>query len=88
MQELKTNGVQAFYTYLMGLDLTDFHEHVKPPMTIAKRTMIDYSRAGFDTFYHEWKTVTQNSLMSPVNQSSFIKRLVNGPEQLESIKSV
>ncbi|MBP4772798.1 hypothetical protein ITD52_17715 [Acinetobacter baumannii] len=55
MQELKTNGVQAFYTYLMGLDLTDFHEHVKPPMTIAKRTMIDYSRAGFDTFYHEWK---------------------------------
>ena len=54
MRELKTNGVQAFYTYLMGLDLSDFHEHVKPPMTIAKKTMIDYSRAGFDTFYHEW----------------------------------
>lgn len=54
MQEIKTNGVQAFYTYLMSLDLTDFHEHVKPPMTIAKKTMIDYSRAGFDTFYHDW----------------------------------
>lgn len=54
MQEIKTNGVQAFYTYLMNLDLTDFHEHVKPPMTIAKKTMIDYSRAGFDTFYHDW----------------------------------
>jgi len=54
MQEIKTNGIQAFYTYLMGLDLTDFHEHVKPPMTIAKKTMIDYSRAGFDTFYHDW----------------------------------
>lgn len=54
MQEIKTNGVQAFYTYLMGLDLSDFHEHLKPPMTRAKKTMIDYSRAGFDTFYHEW----------------------------------
>lgn len=54
MQEIKTNGVQAFYTYLMNLDLSDFHEHIKPPMTIAKKTMIDYSRAGFDTFYHEW----------------------------------
>nr|WP_151769330.1 primase-helicase family protein [Acinetobacter junii] len=54
MREIKTNGVQAFYTYLMGLDLSDFHEHVKPPMTRAKKTMIDYSRAGFDTFYHEW----------------------------------
>ena len=54
MQEIKTNGVQAFYTYLMNLDLSDFHEHIKPPMTIAKKTMIDYSRAGFDTFYHDW----------------------------------
>lgn len=54
MQEIKTNGVKAFYTYLMGLDLSNFHEHVKPPMTRAKKTMIDYSRAGFDTFYHEW----------------------------------
>lgn len=54
MQEIKTNGVQAFYTYLMNIDLSDFHEHIKPPMTIAKKTMIDYSRAGFDTFYHDW----------------------------------
>ncbi|MHA3061195.1 DUF5906 domain-containing protein [Acinetobacter sp. ANC 4631] len=54
MQEIKTNGIQAFYTYLMNLDLSDFHEHLKPPMTIAKKTMIDYSRAGYDTFYHEW----------------------------------
>ncbi len=55
MNEINAEGIRAFYTALVGMDLKDFNGHTKPPMTIAKKALIDYSRAGFDTFYTEWK---------------------------------
>lgn len=55
MQEINSEGIRAFYTVLMGMDLTDFNGHTKPPMTVAKKALIDYSRPGFDTFYTDWK---------------------------------
>lgn len=53
--EINGEGIRAFYTFLMGIDLTDFNGHTKPPMTTAKKALIDYSRPGFDTFYTDWK---------------------------------
>ena len=55
MQEINSEGIRAFFTVLMGMDLGDFNGHTKPPMTKAKKALIDYSRPGFDTFYTDWK---------------------------------
>lgn len=55
LQEINSEGIRAFYTVLMGMDLNNFNGHTKPPMTSAKKALIDYSRPGFDTFYTEWK---------------------------------
>ena len=55
MQEINSEGIRAFFTVLMGMDLGDFNGHTKPPITKAKKALIDYSRPGFDTFYTDWK---------------------------------
>lgn len=55
LDEIKNDGISAFYSYLMQIDLKDFGEHSKPPMTKAKKNLIDYSRNSSDTFYHDWK---------------------------------
>lgn len=54
VHELANGGVQAFYGYLLGLDLGDFHTHTQPPMTEAKRRLIDFGRNGWDLFYRDW----------------------------------
>ena len=58
MQEINSEGIRTFFTVLMGMDLADFNGHTKPPMTKAKKALIDYSRPGFDTFYTDWKNVS------------------------------
>lgn len=55
MNEIESDGIYAFYSYLLRLDLKDFSAHSKPPMTKAKQNLIDYSRNSSDTFYHDWK---------------------------------
>lgn len=46
--------IQAFYTALLQVDLTGFDAHTKPPMTEAKRDIIEYTKAGYDTFVTQW----------------------------------
>lgn len=55
IDEIDSDGIPAFYSYLMQIDLKDFKAHAKPPMTKAKQNLIDYSRNSSDTFYHDWK---------------------------------
>lgn len=47
-------AIRAFYTYLMRIDLSEFTPHTKPLMTQAKRDLIEYTKAGYDTFYTDW----------------------------------
>ena len=47
--------MRAFYTFLMTRDLSNFGTHTEPPTTQAKQDLIDYSKAGYDTFYAEWR---------------------------------
>lgn len=53
-EEISNGGVQAFYYYLMNLDLGDFKPWSRPPMTEAKQSMIDASRSSEDEFFHDW----------------------------------
>ncbi|WP_180177676.1 DUF5906 domain-containing protein [Acinetobacter sp. YH01005] len=46
--------IEAFYATLLQVDLTGFNAHTKPPMTKAKREIIEYTRAGYDTFIVQW----------------------------------
>ncbi len=52
--EINNGGVQAFYYYLMNLDLGDFKPWSRPPMTEAKQSLIDASRSSEDEFFHDW----------------------------------
>lgn len=53
--ELLNGGVEAFYGYLLSVDLTGFDPHTKPPMTEAKERLIDFGRPSWEVFFHEWE---------------------------------
>jgi putative DNA primase/helicase len=53
--EIENGGIEALYYYLLSIDLGDFNEHSKPPMTIAKRELIDLSKDSILRFYEQWK---------------------------------
>ena len=53
--EKERGGVAAFHQYLLDVDLGDFNEHSKPPMTLAKKELIDLSKDTINRFYEEWE---------------------------------
>lgn len=52
--ELAAGGEAALHDYLLNLDLGDFNEHTKPPMTEAKRDLIDISMDSVERFVRDW----------------------------------
>ncbi|MFJ3259861.1 bifunctional DNA primase/polymerase [Pseudomonas sp. NPDC086581] len=52
--EIGSGGVEAFYQYLMDLDLTGFDPHVKPPLNEEKQGLIDGSLAAPRYFVRRW----------------------------------
>lgn len=53
-EELKGGGVEAFYAYLLDLDLTGFNEDSTPPLTDAKERLIAISAPSELRFVTEW----------------------------------
>ena len=51
--EIAGDGLDAFYTYLMQVPLDDF-KHDKPPLTDAKRALINASKRSIEVFIDEW----------------------------------
>ena len=54
IHELESGGVEAFYHYLLNLDISDFHPKKRPPDTQAKRNLIDISRPSEERFVMDW----------------------------------
>ena len=52
--ELNAGGIAALHHYLLNLDLGDFDEHTKPPMTKAKEHLIDQSLDSVQRFIGDW----------------------------------
>jgi putative DNA primase/helicase len=52
--ELDAGGVAALHHHLATLDLGDFSEHSKPPMTNSKRDVIDISMDSIERFVRDW----------------------------------
>ena len=52
--ELENGGVEAFYDFLMNIDLGDFHPKKRPPMTEAKQNLIALSLPSESRFLADW----------------------------------
>lgn len=65
--EIDSGGVAALHQYLLDLDLGDFNEHSKPPMTEAKEALIDISMDSVERFVSEWMAgeITFNGKVLP-----------------------
>lgn len=53
-EEIKNGGIAALHDYLLNLDLGEFDEYSQPPMTEAKRDLINLSRDNVLRFYDDW----------------------------------
>ncbi len=53
--EIKEGGVAALHDYLLNLPLADFDDHTKPPMTTAKKDLIELGKDNMLRFYDDWK---------------------------------
>ena len=52
--ELENGGYEAFYHYLINLDLGDFHPKKRPPMTQSKQVLIDLTKPAEIRFTEDW----------------------------------
>lgn len=52
--EIDAGGVAALHHHLLHLDLGDFGEHTKPPMTRSKQDLIEVSLDSVQRFVQEW----------------------------------
>lgn len=53
-EEIDNGGAEAFYHWLLELDLGDFHPKKRPPMTRAKLALVNLSKASEFRFVDEW----------------------------------
>lgn len=51
--EIASDGLDAFYTYLMTYSLDGF-KHDKPPITEAKKALMNASKRSIEVFIDEW----------------------------------
>jgi putative DNA primase/helicase len=52
--EISNGGVEALFDWLLNIDLGDFNEHSKPPMTTAKLELINLGKDSVLRFYDDW----------------------------------
>ena len=55
LEEIANGGVEALYSYLLGVDLTGFDVGTKPPYTEAKGKLIYLSAGSDERFLQDWK---------------------------------
>lgn len=53
--EISNGGISAFYHYLLNLDLGDFGPHTPPPISDAKRDLINISMSSELRFFRDWE---------------------------------
>lgn len=54
-RSIEAGGIEAFYHFLLNLQLDGFDEHTKPPMTLAKERVIEFGLNGWMSFHRAWK---------------------------------
>jgi Uncharacterized protein conserved in bacteria len=54
-EEIHAGGIAALHDYLLNLDLGDFNEYSEPPMTQAKRDLIEINLESGQRFIDDWE---------------------------------
>ncbi len=54
LEERDNGGIEAFYHFLMQVDLTGFTKHTRPPSTVSKQNLINLSLPSDKRFLKEW----------------------------------
>lgn len=62
-EEIKAGGIDALHDYLLNLELGNFNEHTKPPVTRSKQDLIDINLDSVERFMTDW---TNGDLGLPV----------------------
>lgn len=83
--EICNGGVEALHHYLLHLDLSGFDAHTKPPMTSAKRDLVELGMDSTARFYRDWiRGVISQDLARPC-RSQDLYRLYRWWVQREGI---
>lgn len=53
--EIANGGAEAFYRWLLHLDMGNFTPHTQPPITDAKQRLIDFGLSSWELFHRDWK---------------------------------
>jgi putative DNA primase/helicase len=53
-EEIANGGVAALHDHLLHLDLSGFSPHTKPPLTQAKRDLIELGMDSTERFWRDW----------------------------------
>lgn len=53
-REVADGGIEALYFHLLHLDLGDFNPYSRPPMTEAKRELVELNLDSGERFWREW----------------------------------
>lgn len=71
--ELRDGGVAALHHHLLSLDLGDFDEHAKAPMTRAKQDLIDVSLGSVERFHRDWAAGDTPHPFCPITSAELYK---------------
>lgn len=52
--DIKNGGIEALHDWLLNIDLGDFNEHARPPMTKAKQELLYLGKDSILRFYDDW----------------------------------
>lgn len=54
-EEINNGGVEAFFDFLLNMDLGDFNPHTKPPLNQEKQNLIGGSMTSPVYFFNQWR---------------------------------
>jgi putative DNA primase/helicase len=89
--EINAGGIAALHDYLLRIDLGDFDEHTKPPITKAKQDLIEIGMDSVQQFIGEWISGRLDMPVCPVGSKDLYETYcwfcrVNGERSARSSK--
>lgn len=73
LEDLDNGGVEAFYDFLLNVDLTGFTRHTPPPTSGAKQNLVMLSLPSDKRFIKEWTDGTLDLPVCPCKSMSLYK---------------
>lgn len=77
LEDLDNGGVEAFYDFLMNVDLTGFNRHTQPPQSQAKKNLISLSLPSDRRFIKEWSEGYLKQPICPCKSMSLYKAYIS-----------